>query len=52
MYLTFYTCINNFDGIDITIAHAKKNIDLHDVTIMFCTIYEANWSQFMFLIEN
>lgn len=48
MYLTFYTCINNFDGIDITIAHAKKN--LHDVTIMFCTIYEANWSQFMFLI--
>lgn len=52
MYLTFYTCINNFDGIDITIAHAKKKIDLHDVTIMFCTIYEANWSQFMFLIEN
>lgn len=35
MYLTFYTCINNFDGIDITIAHAKKTIDLHDVTIMF-----------------
>lgn len=30
----------------------KKKIDLHDVTIMFCTIYEANWSQFMFLIEN
>lgn len=52
MYLTFYTCINNFDGIDITIAQSKKKIDLHDVTIMFCTIYEANWSQFMFLIEN
>lgn len=26
MYLTFYTCINNFDGIDITIAHAKKKL--------------------------
>lgn len=24
MYLTFYTYINIFDGIDITIAHAKK----------------------------
>lgn len=26
MYLTFYTCINIFDGIAITIAHAKKKL--------------------------
>lgn len=35
MYLTFYTCINNFDGIDITIAHAKKKMMLLLCFVLF-----------------
>lgn len=43
MYFIFYICINNFDGIDIIIVYVKKKIDLYDVIIMFCIIYEVNW---------